>query len=152
MSSEFMLNQSLASDGHGISDETWGSLKADLPYCQTMTFKYCNVPSSSSASVKLGCESTNVQALPGKSPCKGYGQKTPKQKFGLFLNWLIITSVNSTALGDKCCHTGRTLYPAHAVQHSITPLTSANGAKGTQASYTSQRHRSIQVFLIVARK
>lgn len=80
-----MLNQSLASDGHGISDQMWGSLKADLPYCQTMTFKYCNVPSSSSTSVKLGCESTNVQAFPSKSPCKGYGQKTPKQKFDYHL-------------------------------------------------------------------
>lgn len=42
----FMLNQSLALDGRGISDETRGSLMADLPYCLTMMFKTdtCSLP------------------------------------------------------------------------------------------------------------
>lgn len=63
---------------------------------------------------------------------------------------MLITSVKSTALGDKC-HAGRTLYPAHEAQCSITPLTPANGARRTHASYTCQRHRSILVFLVVTR-
>lgn len=71
--------------------------------------------------------------LPAYLLAKGYGQKTPKQNFGLSLNGLIITI--STALGDKCCHTGRILHPAHAVQHCIAPLTDANGPKRIQASY-----------------
>lgn len=35
---QFMLNQSLVSDGYGIS-EAVGSPKEDLPYCQTMALR-----------------------------------------------------------------------------------------------------------------
>lgn len=153
MSSEFMLNQSLASDSHGISDKKWGSLKADLPYCQTMTFKILSHALFQFYLCQIRLWGWLMsRPFPAYLLAKRYVQETPKQNFGLSLNWLNITSVKSTALGDKWCHTGRTLYPAHAVQHSITPLPPASGAKRTQASYTPQRHRSIQVFLVVARK
>lgn len=144
MSSGFMLNQILASDGHGISDEMWESLKADLPYCQTMTFKILSHALFQFYLCQIRLWGWLMsRPFPAYRLAKGYGPKTPKQNFGLCLNWLIITSVKGIALGDKCCHIGRTLYSAHEVQHNITPLTDANGAKRTQASYTCQRHRSI---------
>lgn len=135
MSSGFMLNQILASDGHGISDEMWESLKADLPYCQTMTFKILSHALFQFYLCQIRLWGWLMsRPFPAYRLAKGYGPKTPKQNFGLSLNWLIITSVKGIALGDKCCHNGRTLYSAHEVQHNITPLTDASGAKRTQAS------------------
>lgn len=151
MSSEFMLNQSLASDSHGNFDEKWGSLKADLPYCQTMTFKilshalfqfyFCQIRLS------------NVQAFPSISPCQRIWAKNSKAKFWVVPELIDHHLCQEHSSGRQVLSlVGRTLYPAHAVEHSITPLPPASGAKGTQASYICQRHRSVQVFLVVARK